>query len=243
MKHSQGRAAEGAWGGALELGSSWALWRGAVGDAAVHRHFAAQVVIGAEPVQVRDAEGRVVSACCVLIDPLTPHRLERAASAELIFLEPSRFALAALETKLRAIRQVGSLALLRNAPGAGFWTAWLTSSDLTPKPLDRRIAAALAILETVLSEGPMPLKRAAGETGLSSERFRHLFKEEVGLSFRRFLLWRRLRLAAEHLLGGCEATAAAHAAGFADAAHLARTLKSTFGITASQLRLASSPGP
>ena len=42
------------WAGALELGATWAVWRGAVGDAAVHRHFAAQAVLSTEPLTVHD---------------------------------------------------------------------------------------------------------------------------------------------------------------------------------------------
>ena len=227
------------WAGALELGATWAVWRGAVGDAAAHRHFAAQAVLSGEPLTVHDAEGRSVSADCVLIDPLAPHRLVASPSAELIFLEPSRYAAAELEAKLRQIRQTRSLAVLRGAPGEEFWARWLSSPTPAPRPLDPRLQAAMLVLEEDLSEGPTPLKRAAAVAGLSPERFRHLFAEEVGLPYRRFLLWRRLRLAAEHLLAGRDATVAAHAAGFADAAHLARTLRATFGVTASQLHLAT----
>ncbi|HEX7886037.1 MAG TPA: helix-turn-helix domain-containing protein [Phenylobacterium sp.] len=235
-----GQAIDTGWAGALELGSTWALWRGAVGDAALHRHFAAQAVLSAEPLEVFDADGRAVSARCLLIDPLTPHRLAPAPSAELIFLEPSRYVARELEAQLRRLREVPSLALLRGGSGDGFWTAWLSSADRAPKPLDPRIEAALRLLEDDLSEGPTPLRRAASVAGLSPERFRHRFADEVGLPYRRFLLWRRLRLAAQHLAGGRDVTAAAHAAGFADAAHLARTLKATFGVTASQLNLRSS---
>ncbi|WP_375268698.1 helix-turn-helix domain-containing protein [Phenylobacterium sp.] len=227
------------WAGALQLSSTWAIWRGAVGDAAVHRHFAAQAVLSAEPLTVHDAEGRGASAHCVLIDPLAPHRLAAAPSAELIFLEPSRCVAAELEAKLRQVRQMRSIALLRGSLGEEFWTGWLSSPTPAPRPLDSRLQAAILQLEDDLPEGPTPLKRAAAVAGLSPERFRHLFAEEVGLPYRRFLLWRRLRLAAEHLLAGRDATVAAHAAGFADAAHLARTLRATFGVTASQLHLAT----
>lgn len=239
MSRPSGNATQPSWDGALELGSTWAVWRGAVGDTVLHRHFAAQAVLSAEPLEVQDAEGRSASAHCVLIDPLTLHRLAPARSAELIFLEPSRDVARKLPATLRQIREARSLALLSGRPDEGFWAAWLSSPEQVPKPLDPRIEAALLELEGDLSEGPIPLKRAAGGAGLSPDRFRHLFAAELGLPYRRYLLWRRLRLAAEHLLAGRDATASAHAAGFADAAHLARTLKTTFGVTAGQLQLGS----
>jgi AraC-like DNA-binding protein len=227
------------WAGALQLSSTWAIWRGAVGDAAVHRHFAAQAVLGAEPLTVQDAEGRGVSAHCVLIDPLTPHRLAAAPSAELIFLEPSRYVAAELEAKLRQIRQTRSLAVLRGAPGGRvLGGVAVVAHACAPAPGSAPPGGGACARGGSIGGAYAP--QAGGRRrGLSPERFRHLFAEEVGLPYRRFLLWRRLRLAAEHLLAGRDATVAAHAAGFADAAHLARTLRATFGVTASQLHLAT----
>ena len=56
----------------------------------------------------------------------------------------------------------------------------------------------------------------------------------VGRS-RRYLLWLRLQDAVRELAAGAPATDAAHAAGFADSAHLSRTFRRMFGITPSDL--------
>lgn len=58
-----------------------------------------------------------------------------------------------------------------------------------------------------------------------SSRFRHRFSESFGLSFRRYVLWRRLRLAAVAMMQGADATSAAHAAGFADQSSWTATAK------------------
>ena len=50
-----------------------------------------------------------------------------------------------------------------------------------------------------------------------------------------FFLWCRLRAAAEIAMRGSSLTEAAHAAGFADSAHLSRTFRSMFGIAPSFL--------
>ena len=65
---------------------------------------------------------------------------------------------------------------------------------------------------------------------LSPSRFAHLFTQQVGLPFRRYMLWRKLTRAM--LAIGKEPTiaAAAHASDFADAAHLTRTFYQMFGI-------------
>jgi AraC family transcriptional regulator len=79
------------------------------------------------------------------------------------------------------------------------------------------------------------LEEAAEWVFLSPSRFAHLFKQQVGLPFRRYMLWRKLARAL--LAIGRERTiaAAAHAAGFADAAHLTRTFHQMFGIPPSVL--------
>jgi AraC-like DNA-binding protein len=74
------------------------------------------------------------------------------------------------------------------------------------------------------------LETAAASVYLSGGRFAHLFKQQVGLPFRRYMLWRKLTRAT--LAVGRERTLAdaANAADFADAAHLTRTFHQMFGI-------------
>jgi AraC family transcriptional regulator len=74
------------------------------------------------------------------------------------------------------------------------------------------------------------LESAAASAFLSPSRFAHLFKQQLGLPFRRYLLWRKLTRAMLVIGREGTATAAAHAADFADAAHLTRTFSQMFGI-------------
>lgn len=55
------------------------------------------------------------------------------------------------------------------------------------------------------------------------------------MSVRRYLLWLRLRTALEMAGAAPSLTAVAHAAGFADSAHLTRTVRRMFGIVPSVL--------
>lgn len=223
-----------AWIGQLQIGDRWAIWRGEAGDGAPHRHFAAQAVISNGPVRVFDAQERPIEAEIVLIDPLTSHRIEAGSEVRLIYLEPGRQLDPEMEPILRPIRNAGGRMLVSSAQALPFWTAWLRGTGGRPAEPDRRIAAALRYLDGAIALGLVPLNDVASTTGLSPDRFRHLFAEQLGVPFRRYVLWRRLRLAAAELVGGSDVTTAAYAAGFADAAHFARTLKSTFGVTASQ---------
>ncbi|ATQ41567.1 helix-turn-helix domain-containing protein [Caulobacter mirabilis] len=222
------------WSGDLDLGDGWAVWRGAVGDAAIHRHLAAQAVFAPEPIAITDAEGRTATGCCVLVDPLVAHRLGAHPHAELVFVEPARRLPPSVAERLEAARSAGALVLISAPQGPRFWARWLAEPDTPAAPSDPRIAAALEAIETMIADGPASLAAAAKASGLSSERFRHRFADQVGVPFRRYVQWRRLRLAAAALSAGEDATRAAHTAGFADSAHFARTLKATFGVTAGQ---------
>jgi AraC family transcriptional regulator len=81
----------------------------------------------------------------------------------------------------------------------------------------------------------MSLDNAADLACLSPTRFAHLFKEQVGLPFSRYMLWRKLTRAMVAVASERTIAAAAHAADFADAAHLTRTFYRMVGMAPSVL--------
>ena len=170
----------------------------------------------------------------MLIDPLTPHRVQPGCEALLIYVEPGKRMEADAAELLRPVRTASALAMISAGKGVRFWATWLSSPPPVADIIDPRLAAALEFIEGALGSGPVPLQFAATKSRLSPDRFRHLFADQIGLSYKRYVLWRRLRLASVYLMDGQDVTTSAHAAGFSDAAHFARTIKSTFGVTASQ---------
>ena len=81
------------------------------------------------------------------------------------------------------------------------------------------------------------LKTLAVISGLSQSRFMHVFTESMGVPLRPYVLWLRLQRACCDLMGGASITAAAHSAGFSDAAHLTRTFRRMLGMTPTELAL------
>lgn len=94
---------------------------------------------------------------------------------------------------------------------------------------DERILRALKYVNDHLS-APITLKQAAAVACLSPSRFRHLFAEQTGMGLRQYILWRRFLSVWEYRMGGASLSTAAHAAGFADSAHLTRTSRRMIGI-------------
>jgi AraC-like DNA-binding protein len=105
---------------------------------------------------------------------------------------------------------------------------------------DERILRAVAYINAHLS-APLTLEEVAAEAFLSPSRFRHLFVEETGMALRPYILWRRFLRAWALVTEGETLSEAAHAAGFADAAHLSRTSRRMFGFPPSGMRLTPVP--
>ncbi len=94
---------------------------------------------------------------------------------------------------------------------------------IAPEPrLDPRIAAVLEYLRTTPSPPPS-IGDLARIAYLSESRLQHVFREQVGVPIRRYLLWHRYLTALSLLADGWSVTEAAYEAGFADGAHLTRT--------------------
>src|SRR5690606_31940255 len=79
------------------------------------------------------------------------------------------------------------------------------------------------------------LDDAADMACLSPTRFAHVFRDQVGLPFSRYILWRKLTRAMVAIASERTIAAAAHAADFADAAHLTRTCYQMVGMVPSAL--------
>jgi AraC-like DNA-binding protein len=101
---------------------------------------------------------------------------------------------------------------------------------------DERILRAIAYIRGHL-DAPLTLEAVAAEAYLSPSRFRHLFVEQTGMALRPYILWRRFLRVWELAMAGESLSTAAHAAGFADAAHLTRTSRRMFGFPPSAMQM------
>lgn len=235
---------------------SWYLWDGgffAIGrsDGVVpqHSHHAIQIVIAFEgTVGIKGPRGDWRMANGLVVRPNVEHSYNaNGALASMIFVDPESSEGVWLRSSLReeitlvpASRLVSCAAELRRfleqpleslEIGAliKHCVQALTAGAPPSRRLDERVTRVLAAIRDT-DDLRMSVEDAAAMIFLSPSRFAHLFKQQVGLPFRRYMLWRKLSRAV--LLIGRERTisTAAHAADFADAAHLTRTFYQMFGI-------------
>lgn len=210
------------WTGQLWLGRDYGLVFGTLGRTTPHAHYAHQLIIATGQSVTLELDGVTQTAHRMFIESLRPHAIVEADEQVFsLYAEPLMFDAQVLQEHLRDVEPtLPSLdQALQNCP----------RRQLD----DPRIGRALAALDNLLS-GKVAAATLAEQANVSLSQLERLFAQQVGLPVRRLVLWRRLRLAMALLLSGHNVTAAAHEAGFADSAHLSRSLKKIFGVTASQ---------
>lgn len=107
-----------------------------------------------------------------------------------------------------------------------------------PLPLDPRIAKILVHLHQDPGTS-FTGSELADIACLSPSRMQHLFKQQIGIPVRKYILWTRLRHVLELALGGTPLTTSSHQSGFSDSAHFSRTFRSMFGLAPSLLLTAN----
>jgi AraC-like DNA-binding protein len=237
-------------GGCLFIGS-------AGGVVPLHSHYAMQIGFGAEPgigfrVTERDEWTRYGGA---MIPSRQPHSMDATTVSAngVIFVEPETREGRVLQERYLGggiagmpADAVAQTTRLFDAWRAGNQDALVAESvaligSLTGgvepvSPSDERVLRAIAYINAHL-DGKLTLEEVAEAAILSPSRFRHLFVEETGMALRPYILWRRFLRVWELASDGVSFSAAAHQAGFADAAHLSRTSKRMFGFAPTAMRV------
>lgn len=98
--------------------------------------------------------------------------------------------------------------------------------------IDERIRKIAQKIRTELPDS-IRMNEIGKDFSISEDRLIRLFKENLGIPLRRYLLWVRIIEAVKLLMEGKNITEAAHAAGFSDSAHFTRTFKENFGFVPS----------
>jgi AraC family transcriptional regulator len=249
---SDGAAAPSRWTGTPD----WYLWDGGFaalgrseGIVPPHEHHAIQIVLTVEgtvgilgktgdwrmtpgvivrPDVVHSYNGNGAVGAMMFVDPESAEGvwLKTSLREDITIVPDARIEPCAVELRIFLERPLESLqigALVRHCVHG------LCAGAPPSRRLDERVTKVLAAIRQA-DDLRMSIEDAAALAFLSPSRFAHLFKQQVGLPFRRYMLWRKLTRAM--VVIGRERTiaTAAHEADFADAAHLTRTFYQMFGI-------------
>jgi AraC family transcriptional regulator len=242
------------WRGGIYLWEGMALFAGRAGHSSLHSHHAVQITLAVgDSFHMRlGASGPLFERRTAVIASDIAHELDGGGAALVsLYLDPEGEYARGVETSVERPDATSELARLGTAlgdsdaaPGAldgrrareiALAILEATGARCTaPSPIDPRVQQVLALLGAAAGK-KAPLGELAAAVGLSEGRLGHLFREQTGLPVRRYLLWLRLGDAVGALAGGSSLTEAAHAAGFADSAHLSRTFRRMFGVAPSEV--------
>jgi AraC-like DNA-binding protein len=239
----------------------WYLWEGGFlligrGDGVVppHLHHAIQIVIafdGQVAIAGQDSPWR--QGWGVVVQPDVEHSFNaQGVTGAMLFVDPEsnegawlRGSLAdeiTIVPEARLSSPIEALRTFHERPLDGMEIGALIQHcvrALSPgappaRRLDPRVTTVLDGIRGA-DELRISLESAAELAFLSPSRFAHLFKHQMGLPFRRYMLWRKLTRAMVAIGSENTIADAAHAADFADAAHLTRTFYQMFGMPPSAL--------
>ncbi|NJL38273.1 MAG: helix-turn-helix transcriptional regulator [Leptolyngbyaceae cyanobacterium SM1_4_3] len=94
--------------------------------------------------------------------------------------------------------------------------------------IDARICKSVDYIKRNI-ENKIKIQELSKVAGLSESRLAHLFRQQIGMPIRKYVLWQRMKYSFFAAQNGFNLTEAALSGGFADAAHFSRTVSALFG--------------
>lgn len=220
------------------LGRTRVLYLGPGLQLRPHRNAAATLAVGlANPFELERLEPSPhprLSSRAALIPSGTLHHLVANGPMAFLYLDANGDDAPAAERSAQSI-DLNALQGAADAQTADALGVFETQLRLPEHGLPcGRLGATVAAID----QRPQDFARltdAAAHAGLSASRFRHVFRTQLGLPFRRYRLWRRMLLVARHVHGGASLTQAALEVGFSSSAHFSEAFRQMFGMSASAL--------
>ena len=236
------------WEGGLVLDHGIVTYFGSGALAAAHRHDAVQIVLGLDHFLDLTIDGVAMRLRAAVVPVRLEHRLMSTGRTAVILAEPFGRMGAALTTLGREREgqdlwpQLSAIAgqEMRSVTDLATWSITVIEAltGMTYSEAWANVRPAILHVRRYVEEhldGVPRLSEIADVLGFSDRQLRRIIDEELGMPFRRYVLWRRLRIAALRVHGGADLTTAAIEAGFSDSAHLSRVFRQMFGMTPSDV--------
>ena len=216
-----------------------------------HTHLAMQICLGLEDkVKIYDKEKNKYEGRIIIIDSNTPHIVKAENQKNVfIFIEPTLLIARRIKEYYSLHKNIYSLDHNKyrifldkflNIYGEfiSYNSIYKILEELLESisqekkriiPMDYRIKKVLKFLDDENSN--FTSRDLSDIANLSESRFFHLFKSQLGIPVRKYILWRRLIKSIHYISQGKSLTDSAMESGFSDVAHFNRTFKNMFGTT------------
>lgn len=219
-------------------------------EADTHRHWMLQLFLGINDCIEITVNGVPVKCYCIVVDKNIPHSFSAGKKVYYsVLIEPASVYAEQLGSKMNdsgywICEQDGMEALRRQADGlvqqsgirqylqfAEMLDNYLNITPV-PKCYDDRITELLHLLNHCSCDNHT-ISNFANKAALSPSRLSHLFKEQIGIPLKSYIMLHQLKRVFKELLTGKNVTEAAMAAGFDTPSHFADTVKRMMGMPVS----------
>lgn len=222
----------------------------------LHRLHAVQLLVPADGIVEANVDGVEVAlprGTAMLVSPDVPRRVHGGAPRVSMLFDPENLSAPfpsfahgtsvavlsgavgrQLEGLARQVYEAPQLCVGTAESGLAQGRHILAHAGFTRlSPIDERVRKAIELYQQpwLQLDHPSIARRAA----ISPDHLSHLFKEQVGISAKRYSLWIRTVAAVERMSSGASVTEAARQAAFADVAHFSRACRRHFGRSPSKL--------
>lgn len=206
----------------------------------LHAHPAAELILSRSGTfSIATTSSTYSNLSFALIDANVPHQL---------FSEKGAIQLLMLECPSRLLQEY--LAPFSISLTAGIYTQktksaksklldhllQLATQNTIPKTEDQRIQTCLDFFLYESTDYPQMIQDLKEKVYLSESRLSHLFKQEIGISLKKYVVWSRLKKAFRMVLQeNLNMYDAALQSGFYDQAHLSNAFKQLLGLRPSEV--------
>lgn len=204
-------------------------------DTELHAHPAMEILYARDsPFVIETPTNKTHQATFVIVDANVHHRIVATSGPVQVIM---------LERSLPSLEEIW-----RGLDIGGMKDIWISEESRAEEQLFRyfanaqiqyhikdgyssRILNCLDYLNSASVDYPEMMKVLQGRVHLSESRLSHLFKEEVGISIKRYLVWSRLKRTAYTFINEDRTLyEAALEAGFYDQAHMSNAFKQLLGL-------------
>ena len=220
-------------------------------DTSSHDHHAIQIALSFDhPFYIGSPEGSFKKVMAVIIDSDQAHECRTNDNTFLLLnIDPMTTVGRALKKKYLARHAVMELpgaetvqflqdmenCLLADVLDSHYvddltrrYVYGLSALDESPV-IDERIAQVMRLLEEKKDE-EFRIEDLAAEVFLPPGTLTHLFKKQVGIPIKKYVVWARILMALQKVFETRDLREAALYAGFSDASHFNRTFRKMFGL-------------
>ncbi|WP_105614798.1 AraC family transcriptional regulator [Vallitalea okinawensis] len=245
-------------GSKLIMTNGAALFIGSIFDTTPHQHHAIQVAFGINRSFELHIENELIRSRAIMINSDIEHRLIGNEDQQVLLLvEPeSRYGemikdvISSKDNILdydsifpevfyRELKQYVSLVTIHIKDVLDLIFKYINHASVPVSEMDERIMSIIEYIEKN-RHSDLTIKELANYASLSESRLQHLFKEQIGITIKRYLLWKKMMDGIKIIASNNDFTFSAHEAGFSDSSHISRTCKEMFGLTLSDLFKSSS---